>query len=690
MITLDLPIANLTRVGKTTASRLKRLGIITAADLLWHLPSRYEDLSSVTKINEVKAGERVTVKGRIVLIKSRRSFRARMMVTEAQIEDDTGTLQLVWFRQPYVIKVLAAGDEIYATGVIKESLIPQMVNPLYEKTKSDPNEQIHAGRIIPLYPLTMGLSNKQLRFLIYSALPVAEHFPDQLPKVIRQKDKFPELKDALQQIHFPADWQSLELAKNRLKFEELLWLQLKILSAQRLYADKKAHKIKLNQPRLNNFIDHLPWQLTADQKIALEEILQDLNSATAMNRLLEGDVGSGKTIVALAAADQVVANGYQVAYMAPTEILARQQFETTARYLPDTEIALLTNKQKMLSSGGQTGLADKKQIIQQINQGNIKIVIGTHSLIQEAVKFKSLGLAIIDEQHRFGVDQRKVLLNNNQSDLAPHLLSMTATPIPRTLSLTLYGDLQLSIIRHKPAERKPILTKLVSDANRAKAYDWILQRIKTGEQLFVVCPLVEENDQLGVKSVLAEYEKLNQDIYPQLDIRYIHGKMTAEKKEEIIQAFRQGKFPILVASTVIEVGIDIPGATMMLIEGAERFGLSQLHQLRGRIGRNDKQAFCFLFTSEHVNNSIERLEALVKINDGFELAEIDLKLRGAGDVFGTRQSGLVDLKIAQLTDTVLIKKARNWAEKILHQPEFKSDAALQAKIKSLAKEIHWE
>ncbi len=688
MLTPSTPISDLSRVGKSAAGKLKRLNIKTVADLLWYLPIRYDDLTEVKKIADITDEERVTVKGVVTLLQSKRSFRHRMSVTELQLEDDSGSIQAVWFRQPYVAKTLAIGDEIYLSGKAKKHLLGfQLNNPLYEKVK---DEQIHTGRITPLYKLTQGLSHKQLRFLIHEALPAADRMLDELPSIIRVEEQFPNLADSLNQIHFPDSWAELDDAERRLKFEELFWLQIRVLQNHRELIQQKARAIPDNESVVQAFIASLPFELTTDQQTAIMEINRDLTLGHPMNRLLQGDVGSGKTVVALAASTLVASAGHQVAVMAATEILARQHFNTMLKFLPQIPVALLTSKQALLGEDGKFGEVTKKNILKIIADGHVHVVIGTHSLIQEKVSYHDLALAVIDEQHRFGVEQRKKLKQAAPRGLSPHLLSLTATPIPRTLALTLYGDLNISLIKAKPADRKITVTKVVSESNRAKAYDWILKRIEQGEQLFVVCPMVEASDKLQVKSVMQEYEKLQKEIYPQLEISYLHGKMTSADKEATIHAFRNKDFPILVASSVVEVGIDIPGATMMIIEGAERFGLSQLHQFRGRIGRNDLPSYCFLFTTNPSQQDNERLKAMTEHHDGFELAEIDLQLRGAGDVFGTQQSGLVDLQVAKLSDTAIIKNARDWATKVLNEEPFISDRALQDTIRERREETHWE
>ncbi len=689
MLTPQTPITDFPRLGKRLAPRLKKLGIKTIADLLWYLPTRYEDLSEVTSIVDVHPSDtKVTVRGQITLLRSRRSFKRRMMVTELQIEDGSGSLQAVWFQQPYVAKTLQTGDEIFLSGVVKESVSgQQMINPNYEKVKE---ETLHTGRIVPLYNLTTGVSHKQLRFLIHEALGCVHELQETLPPEIIQQEEFPSLPEALLEIHFPHDWKSLERAEQRLKFEELFWLQIKILYGKREYDGLRSTPITAQPPIINQFLGQLPFTLTDDQQTSLQEVITDLGKTRPMNRLLEGDVGSGKTIVAAAASYLVTSAGHQVAIMAATEILAQQHFKNFIRLMPDRTIALLTSKQRFLSDGSDYGEVSRATIIKNIDQGNISIVIGTHSLIQEDLVWSDLGLAVIDEQHRFGVAQRQKLRHQTNNKTAPHLLSLTATPIPRTLALTLYGDLDISLIKSKPANRQPVITKIVDPSNRPKAYDWLHQKMKQGEQLFIICPLVEASDKLAVKSVMTEYERLKADVYPQLDIRYLHGKMKSEDKDRVISDFRDKKFPLLVASSVVEVGIDIPGATMMVIEGAERFGLAQLHQFRGRIGRNDLPAYCFLFTSEVNHQNRERLQALVKHTDGFELAEIDLQLRGAGDVFGTQQSGLVDLRVARLTDVEMIKVARSWAERVLNEPEWKQDTELQNKITDVVASVHWE
>ncbi len=688
MITLETPVKELPYLGKRLNPKLKKLGVQTVRDLLWYLPSRYDDLSEIKKISDLQEEEKATIRGTVMLLKSRRSWKRKMMVTEILLEDDSGQLQAVWFRQAFVAKALKTGDEIYLSGQVKKDLHNwKMINPVYEKVRE---EQLHTARLTPLYHLTEGLSHKQLRFLMKEALEASGELSESLPNEIIASEKLLDIQSALQQIHFPSSWDELHRAEKRLKFEELLWLQLRVMIAKRDYQQSSAPSLVIPPDQLQTVMADLPFGLTNDQQKALAEIVHDLEQPLAMNRLLQGDVGSGKTVVAALATYICQSSGYQVAFMAATEILAQQHFRTLQQWFPEISLALLTGKQKMLAEGGSSGDVTRPTLLKHIASGNIKIVVGTHSLIHEAVKWQQLGLAVIDEQHRFGVQQRQKLREQNADGQVPHLLSLTATPIPRTLQLTLYGDLSISIIKEKPGQRKEIITKVVAETNRAKAYDWILGRLRLGEQLFVVCPQVQDNEQMNIKSVLTEYRLLSEEIYPGLDIRFLHGKMKLEEKKAVIDDFRAGLFPILVASSVIEVGIDIPGATMMIIEGAERFGLAQLHQFRGRIGRNDKQAFCFLFATSDDQLNLTRLKALTETNDGFKLAEVDLELRGAGDVFGTKQSGLIELKAAQITDTELIKKAQDWANKLISEQQYLENDELQTRIKKLPTTIHLE
>lgn len=687
----DIEINKLHSIADNLERDLKKIGIKTISDLLWYFPWRYDDLSEIKKISELEENETATIRVKVKNMKSYRSFRKKMMITEMLAGDESDDIKAVWFRQKFVSQIIKPGDEIYLSGKAqKKNLVWQLTSPVYEKVKNIKDEQIHSARLVPMYHLSGKITQKQLRFLMSKAIKDTPDIEDPLPVEILNQEKYPWLSKAIKEIHFPSDEKRLKLATKRLKFQELFYLQCKYRLAKQDYQAQKSYKISPDKKTLNQTVNNLSFRLTLDQQSALADILADLQKEHPMNRLVEGDVGSGKTVVAMLAALATISADFQTALMAPTEILANQHFVSAKKIIPKkyhSQIALFTRAQMI--SGTDEKLT-KKEINNKIKNGKIKFIIGTHSLIQEKVSYKNLAMAIIDEQHRFGVGQRQGLKNKNLDNEVPHLLSMTATPIPRTLSLTLYGDLDISLIKEKPAGRKTVKTFLVPEQKRQDSYKFIREKISQGQQVFVICPLVDESDKLGVKSVKKEYEKLNNDIFPDLEIRQVHGKLKAEEKEKIMADFKANKFPILIATSVIEVGVDIPNATVMLIEGAERFGLSQLHQFRGRIGRNNMESFCLLFTTDQSQLNKERLQAMTKTSDGFELAELDLELRGSGEIFGTKQTGLMKLKIAKLSDISLIKKAQKWAKEVTENKKYLSQKQLQSVLADLKTEMHLE
>jgi ATP-dependent DNA helicase RecG len=520
-----------------------------------------------------------------------------------------------------------------------------------------------------------------------------------LPSEVKKQFQLIDLAQAIEQIHFPNNLSLAQKARQRLAFDELFLIQLSTLQQKQKLAQEQAPNIPFNQKLIKSFVKSLPFKLTNDQRLAAWEIFQDLAKNRPMNRLLNGDVGSGKTIVAIMAALETAQAGYQVALMAPTEVLAKQHFQTLKDFLKKSKlkIGLLTSSEVQTFVRSPTPKTHKKitrpQLKKQVAQGKIDILVGTHALIQEKLSFHNLALAIIDEQHRFGVAQRaalqrKIYQIEDGLSTIPHLLSMTATPIPRTLALTIYGDLDISLIKELPKGRQKIITKIIAPAGRQKAYHFIKKQIKQKKQVFVICPLINESEKLEVKSVTQEYEKLSQEIFPQFKIAMLHGKLKSKEKEEIMKNFKQGKIDILVSTSVIEVGIDIPNATVMMIEGADRFGLAQLHQFRGRIGRGTDQSYCFLFTDSTAKKTHQRLKAILAAKDGFELAEKDLKIRGPGDFTGIRQWGLPDLAMASLEDLDLIKKARQAAQMVLKNNLL--NPTLEKKLKEFQKIIHLE
>lgn len=672
MLTANTPISQLTSVGKTIAGRLESLDIKTAGDLLYHFPFRHEDFGQRIAIASLKPGPAVSLSGTIDLIQNRRSKNRRLYVTEALISDDSGQLKVIWFNQPFLAKTLKPGDYVALAGKL-ESQYGQLtlLSPSYEKRVAADNDSETAG-LVSVYPSTSGITQKQLRFLIRQILPLAKSAKDWLPEESRQRLKLLTLEKALMNIHFPASALDLEQARIRLGFDELLLRQLKARLAKRALASLPARPLKFFGDEIRNLIASLPFALTQDQKKSAWEILQDLQKSQPMARLLEGDVGSGKTLVAALALFNTALNGQQGALMAPTEILAHQHYQSFIKLLKDfpIKIALLTNSRQQANFSVKTekksSKDSKKQLVAAL-QSEADILIGTQALIQDNIRLPRLALAIVDEQHRFGVRQRKRL--GTSQEAAPHFLSMTATPIPRSLALALYGDLDVSIIKEKPANRQAIITSLINAGNREATYSFIREQIQAGRQAFVVCPLIDESDNLGVKSATVEKEKLDNEIFPELKVGLLHGRLKAAEKEAVMAEFLNNKIQILVATAVVEVGVDVPNASIIIIEGAARFGLAQLHQFRGRVGRGEHQSYCFLSPGEGPAASnpktLERLRALTKYQDGFALASIDLKLRGGGDSYGTSQSGFPELKIASLFDYALVKSAQEEADRLL-------------------------
>jgi ATP-dependent DNA helicase RecG len=690
-ISLQTEISSLPRVGPVLIKRLNKLGLHTISDLLFYYPFRYEDFSTIVPIAQIKQDTQITIRGKINIIANKRSWHRKMFLTECLVSDTSGTIKIVWFNQPFITKLLKSGDEAYFSGKIEYSSYGlQLVNPSYEKVKK---EQTHTARIVPVYSLTENLTEKQIRYLIKLILPLAKHLPEWIPADILKKYQLIGLPQAIREVHFPTNKKTLVQARTRLKFDELFVIQLNTQSIRQKLSLENSPAITFNQQRTKNFVDGLPFKLTASQKSSAWEIIGDIQKNKPMNRLLEGDVGSGKTVVAGLAMLNVIDSGHQAVLMAPTEILAQQHYKTICQIFAKEKISigLLTRTDKKINGDTVT----QKQILQDIKSGKVRLIIGTHSLIQEKVTFKSLGLVVIDEQHRFGVDQRKTLKQKNyELDTAsrlPHLLSMTATPIPRSLALTLYGDLDLSVLTQMPMGRKKIITKIVPPEKRELAYDFIREEIENGRQIFVVCPLIDESDKLGVKAATAEYERLKKTIFPELTVGLVHGKLKAEEKERVMLAFAKNEINILVATAVVEVGIDVPNASVMMIEGAERFGLSQLHQFRGRVGRAEHQSYCFVFTDSDSEKTLERLDALVTAKNGFELAEKDLEFRGPGEIYGLRQSGFPDLKIATLADHGLIQKTREASQSIFESDPALSDyPQIKGRLRTFAKNTHLE
>jgi len=729
-LSLQTSLIDVKGVGPKFVERLKKLNINTVKDLLWHFPFRYEDFSNISKIKDLKIGERATITGVIKDIKMRRTWKKRMIILEASVADETGIVKVIWFNQKFLITTLKKGVMVNLAGKVqadKKGFI--FSHPMFEIVNKKAAERLkesdiegiisdldyfkHTGRLVPIYPETAQLSSKAIRYLIKEIFDKVEKITEPLPEEILKKRGLLEINDALKKIHFPNSLEDAKEAKKRFSFEDLFYLQLFNIRQKKKLAKQKAHIFSFAEKRVESLINQLPFELTGSQKKAIFEILRDFEKGHPMNRLLQGDVGSGKTIVAIIAALIVAEDNCQAAFMAPTEVLARQHYQTFKNSFTKFEkgVCLLTSSEAKVFYGDDMEIILKKpELIKKISLGEIKIIIGTHSLIQKSVCFNNLAFVVIDEQHRFGVDQRAELVSrklNGENKILPHFLSMSATPIPRTLSLAIFGDLDLSIIDELPKNRKPIITKIVKPENRNKVYAFIRGQVKKGRQVFVVCPRIEipPDEELekkivyksmfsfweDIRAVKDEYEKLSKKIFPDLKVDMLHGKMKAKEKAEVMKKFKDKKTDILVSTSVIEVGIDIPNATIMMIEGADKFGLAQLYQFRGRVGRGEHQSFCLLFTDSTSKTTYNRLGALVKAKSGFELAEMDLILRGPGQFLGQSQTGIPDLAMKAAQNPEMVKEARESAEEILNSdPELNNYLFLKNHLEQFEKDVHLE
>ena len=683
---LNADISVLPGIGPSKKALFGQLGVKTIGDLLYFFPRRYDDYSKLKPINRLEYGDVLTIIATVQSVLSTKMRNRDQSRVEVVVSDGTGFLRLVFFRGTKYLRSFESqfphGRQLVISGKVEMYLGRlQMDNPSYEDLDQ---AHLNTNGIIPVYPLTAGLSQKLVRNTVSEAINYkVNRIQDFLPEVIKHKTGLVDLPVALHQVHYPQSIELLNSAQNRLAFDEIFLLQLGVLQQKRNWVSQPADKYPVSIDEKQSFFDSLPFTLTNAQIKVIDQVTKDLSSGSPMNRLLQGDVGSGKTVVAAFAIMAVIKNNAQAAFMAPTGILAEQHYRSLTGIFANINNALSPTKvEEIRLLTGDTSQGEREEIKTGLANGTIKILIGTHALIEEPVQFKKLQLVVIDEQHRFGVSQRALLRQKGKN---PHLLVMSATPIPRSLALTLYGDLELSVMDEMPAGRKPVATHILSPLERERAYQLIRSQIKLGHQAFIVYPLIEGDENGEVKAVVDDYDVLKDEIFPDLEIGLLHGRLSAEEKERVMKSFHDKRYPLLISTTVIEVGVDIPNATVMMIEGANRFGLAQLHQLRGRVGRSQEQSMCLLIPENDDATENERLMAMVNTNDGFILAEKDLQQRGPGDFIGFRQSGFADLKMAKITDVRLIEKARETAEALfsddpmLEKPE---NAILLQKLES--------
>ncbi len=711
------------RLDENQKKALAKLGLFTISDLLFYFPIRYSDMSEVKNIIDLIGGENATIYGKISKLQTKKSFKTKIPMGEGYIEDLTGKIKIIWFNQPYLAKMIKDGDTVKLTGKIMENKNGiSITNPEIERTPDlaiDKHESLFNdgkkdyGLSYPIYRETKGITSKWFYHAIEKIIreKTLESLEDYIPKSILEKYNLPGLKTALFWMHMPKTKNDRDIARKRFAFEEVFFIQLERQKARLEYKNHKAFQINIKKEEVKKFLDNFPFQPTNSQKEAIDTILNDLKKDYPMSRLLEGDVGSGKTLVAGAISYATINErpinieslkkqdfgNMQVAYMVPTEILATQHFESFIKYFENLNIniGLITGKTcrkfpSKIDSSKWTDIS-RAQLLKWVANGEIPILIGTHTLIQKSVKFKHLALVIIDEQHRFGTKQRRELVKKDE--IYPHLLSMTATPIPRTLALTIYGDLDLSLLSEMPSGRKPIITDIITPNKREKTYEEIKIELKAGRQMYVICPRIDtsEDDKIEMKSVTEEAKRLKKEIFKEYNIDILHSKMTKEKKERVMQDFKNKKIDILVATSVVEVGVNVPNATIIIIEGAERFGLAQLHQLRGRVIRGTHQAYCYVFADAKTTKTVDRLNALKTAKNGFELAELDLSLRGAGELGGAKQWGITDLGMEAIKNIKMVSFAREEALEIISKDrELQNYPTLKQKVKEKNQNIHFE
>lgn len=675
---LNSPIQFVKGVGPKLAKLLSKKGISTVEDALYFLPRDYEDRRRLTPLGALRPGSFVVIFGKVSRVKPQRIGRKHRL--EVVLTDSTGEVTLFWFHAyPALVEEFQIGNSYVVAGEVRPSNRGlQIAHPEFEKVtemrNGKPVISLNFGRVVPIYSETEGLHQKTLRKVMKEAIQTSlPHLQESLPEKILSDLDLPSLRQSFTKVHFPDDLPNAEKpneAIQRIVFEEFFVLELGLGLIKQKHQREKAPSLRDGEKKLNDLLNNLPFSLTEDQKETLKITQQDLKKEFSMCRLIQGDVGAGKTVVTLGAAAIASGSGYQTAFMAPTEVLAQQHYRTAKNLLDKAQVPvyLLTHSNE-----------GKKETIEAIEKQENCVVIGTHALFQESVQFKNLGLVIVDEQHRFGVEQRGLLLKKGAQG-KPHLLMTTATPIPRTLALTLYGDLDLSIIRQKPKGRKPIRTRILRDKDRPKLYLQIREIVKKGQQAYVIYPLVEDSEKLELKSATEMHKKLSQEVFPDLRIGLVHGRMKSEEKEQVLSRFKQKEFDVLISTTVIEVGIDVPNATLMVIEHPERLGLSQLHQLRGRVGRGSEESECILLADAYVT---ERLRIMTKTEDGFVIAEEDLRIRGPGEFLGTRQSGLPGFRVGNiLRDADLLQRAKTEADKLL-----KDDPTLEKPEHSIIRQL---
>jgi ATP-dependent DNA helicase RecG len=714
------------RIDSNQKRALARLKIFSVHDLLFHFPVRYSDISQIRVIKDLIAGENATVFGKISKLKTKKGFHSKIPMGEAEIEDLTGKIKIIWFHQAYLAKMIKPGENIKLTGRVTESKSGlYLANPEFEKMPNmpiDSHETLfnkkgvsNEGFSYPVYRETRGITSKWFYHTIEKAFKagILDQIEDYIPEDILKQYHLPTLKSALVWIHKPKNENDATSARKRFAFEEVFFIQLQRQQDKREYKANKSFRVLPNEKNTAEFVKRFPFEPTKAQTKAIDTVLSDMAQIHPMSRLLEGDVGSGKTAVAATAAYGAVMQrpegkdgklqtfgNLQVAYMAPTEILATQHFESFIKYFKHLPInvGLITGSgcRKFPSKVNPLGWTDisRAQLLKWTANGEMPILIGTHALIQKTVKFKNLALAIIDEQHRFGTAQRRKLVRKD--NFAPHLLSMTATPIPRTLALTVYGDLDLTLLDEMPAGRKEIITEIITPDKRQEAYEKIKKEMENGRQLYVICPRIDEPDPekelaLNVKSVTAEAKRLKKEIFPEYEIGVLHSKMSKEKKEDVMSDFYANKIQILCATSVVEVGVNVPNATVIIIEGAERFGLAQLHQLRGRVIRSTHQAYCYVFAEAKSDKTIQRLKALKTAKNGFELSELDLTLRGAGELSGAKQWGITDLGMEAIKNIKMVEAARAEATRLVTEdPELNQYPKLKTMLSKKHLELHFE